>query len=84
MSSIQKSTEELIESVKSGAEYRRYRKCEKALKKYPGTLGKTGQTKRRHISTLRRIKQRRASGEYGRVAENVSGDAQDTGSERVS
>ena len=36
MSSIQKSTEELIESVKSGTAYRRYRKCEKALKKYPG------------------------------------------------
>ena len=40
MSSIQKSTEELIECVKSGAAYKRYRKCEKALKKYPGLSDK--------------------------------------------
>lgn len=36
MSSIEKSTEELIASVKDGTVYKRYRKCEKALKKYPG------------------------------------------------
>ncbi len=36
MGSIEKSTAELIESVKSGSAYKRFRKCEKALKKYPG------------------------------------------------
>ncbi|HAE44348.1 MAG TPA: YlbF family regulator [Lachnospiraceae bacterium] len=40
MSSIEKSTQELITSIKNGAAYKQFRKCEKALEKYPGLTEK--------------------------------------------
>lgn len=43
MSSIEKSTEDLIISVKNGATYKRFKKCENALKKYPGLSEKLNQ-----------------------------------------
>lgn len=43
MGSIEHSTKELIESVKNGSAYKRFKKCEKALVKYPGLSEKLDQ-----------------------------------------
>ncbi|MDO4803847.1 MAG: YlbF family regulator [Lachnospiraceae bacterium] len=43
MSSIEYSTKALVESVKNGSAYKRFRKCEEALVKYPGLSEKLDQ-----------------------------------------